>query len=67
MVPFYRVGVDPLRLEPAAPSIRHAMWWTEENFTLYRLRIASMATIAAKMPAATRAHFRLAADCEGLP
>jgi hypothetical protein len=61
LMPFYRVGANPLRLEPARPFIRHAMWWTEENVTLYRLRIASMT------PGAGRARFRLAADCEGMP
>jgi hypothetical protein len=65
--PFYRVGVDPLRLEPASPFTRHAMWWTEEDYTLYRLRIEALEAGDSKILIGARAHFRLAADCEGLP
>jgi hypothetical protein len=34
-------GGDTLRLQPLSPRARHRMWWTEDPFTLYQLRLTA--------------------------
>lgn len=37
-------GGDTLRLQPLRPRARHRMWWTDDPFTLYQLRLTAPPT-----------------------